>query len=308
MANGKLCRVSERTTTIRAREIGHQLRWYRERAGFSQHGAGRKIALSTASICRMEDGTKMPSAAEVASLLTLYGIVGPGRDVLIAIAREAAERGWWQRHNPDYHRRLNTLASLESRACSITTFELARLPGLLQAPVYAEAQMRQPGKLADDEIRRRVDARMARQQVLFRQDPLHLVAFLDESALHRMPGSAAVMHRQLDYLTHLAEKPNVIIRVLPMSAGPQAGEIGAFHLLRFALAPSVVHVTNWASQLYMEDAAEIERYDDAVYWLVTYALDTGESAGLITRLMRRLEDDPDVLPHVDRPPAAEEQR
>lgn len=299
--------MSERTSTIRAREIGNQLRRYRERAGFSQRGAGQKIALSTASICRIEDGTKTPTPEDVASLLAVYGISGPPRETLIALAREAAERGWWQRHNPEYRRRLNTLASLEARACTITTFELGQIPGLLQAPAYVDALMREDPQVPSHEVTQRADARIARQQVTFRQNPLHLVAFLDESALHRMPGGAAVMSRQLGHLRKLMERSNIIIRVVPMSAGPHAGQIGSFHLLHFTDAPAVVYTANWASQLYMEDTAEIERYDDAVLWLLKEALDTGESFGLITRLIRTLEEDPDVLPQFGRRSLEEEQ-
>lgn len=264
-SGGKLCGVSERTSTIRTREIGKQLRRYRERAGFTQRGAGQKIALSTASICRMEDGTKMPTPEDVASLLAVYGITGPPRESLIAIAREAAERGWWQSYKLDYGRRLHTLASLEARACTITTFEMGQIPGLLQEPTYIEAIMRQGGQLSDEEVKRRVNARMARQQVLFKLEAPQLLAFVDESALYRTPARVAALHRQLAYFQRMAERPNIIIRVVPTSMGPVAGEIGSFHLLRFAQAPAVVHVANWASQLYMEDASEIERYDAAVH-------------------------------------------
>lgn len=299
--------MSERTSTIRAREIGNQLRRYRERAGFSQRGAGQKIALSTASICRIEDGTKTPTPEDVASLLAIYGITGAARETLLAIAREAVERGWWQRHNPEFRERLNTLASLESRACTITSYQLSVMPGLLQCPPYIEALMRDGRRVPEAEIKYRVDARLARRQVLFKNDPVHFSAFVDESVLNRMPGSAGVLHRQLDYLLHVAGKPNVIIRVVPSRDSTAIAAANSFLLLRFPEAPAVVQTSNLASELYFEDQAEIALYDDVVHRLLEVALDTGESAGLITRLMRKLEEDPDVLPNIGWPPLEKKQ-
>lgn len=273
----------------------------------TQRGVARKIGLSPASISRIEDGSKIPTPEEVASLLTVYEIVGPPREILLALTRDAAESGWWQRHNTDYRKSFNTLTSLESDACTITTFELGQIPGLLQGSVYVEALLREDGQIPDEQVRRLIDARMSRQQVMFRKEPVHLSAFIDESALYRMPGSTAVMHRQLEYLLRMTAKSNVIIRVVPCSAGPRAGEIGAFHLIRFTDSPAVVRTANWGSVLYMENAAEIDRYEQAVHWLLKHALDTGESIGLITRLIRKLEADPDVLPQIDWPPVEKEQ-
>lgn len=304
--NGTLSGVSERTSTIRAREIGSQLRRYRERTGLSQGRAGKKIALSTASMCRIEDGTKTPTPEEVSALLAVYGVVGPPRDTLLAIAREAAERGWWQRHNPEFGRRLNTLAGLESRARAITSYQLSVMPGLLQSPAYVKALMETGGRVPAKEVKHRVDARLARRQVLFRDKPVHFTAFIDESVFGRMPGGAAVMHGQIGYLAQMAGRPNVVIRVVPGGDSIRAAAANSFLLLRFPGAPTVVQTSNLASELYFEDPAEIALYDQAVQDLVELALDPGESVRLMIRLMRELEEDPDVPSRIGWTPVEKE--
>lgn len=68
--------------------------------------------------------------------------------------------------------------------------------------------MRCSGRVADHEIQPRVDARLARRQILFGTNPPRLFAFLDESVLFRMPGATDVMRRQLACLLQMAQRPN----------------------------------------------------------------------------------------------------
>jgi hypothetical protein len=49
------------------------------------------------------------------------------------------------------------------------------------------------------------------------------VAVLDESVLHRLIGSAQVMHDQLTSLAELSVRPYISIEVVPASAGANAG-------------------------------------------------------------------------------------
>lgn len=298
--------MSERTSTIRSRELGRQLRRFREKAGLNQRWAAGRIGISTPSLSRIEDGTKTPTPEEVSGLLAVYGVTGAVRDILISIAREAHQRGWWQRHNPKFGERLNTLADMESRACTITTFSLGVVPGLLQSPVYTEALMRCAGDVRENEIKARVEARIVRQQILLKEDPVHMAAFIDESVLYRMPGSGAVMHRQLDHFLQMAEKSNLIIRIVPLGRSAKAAADGSFKLLRFPEAPAIAYTEHLGYDVYLEEPEEVVYYDDAVHHLLDAALDTGESVGLITRLMHKLEEDPDVLPEIPWPPLAEE--
>lgn len=300
-----MCRVSERNSTVRGREIGNQLRAFREAAGMRQYQAARRLGVSTASMCRTEDGRRIPDPEEVAALLMLYRVNGENRESLLALAREATDTGWWQRCNTGGPI-LDTLTALESRAATITSFQMSLVPGLLQNPLYTSALLTELGTVPEPEIPKRVAERSARQRVLFKNHPVHLLAIMDESVLRRVPGSAAVMHRQLDYLLHVTEKANVTIRVVSQARSVRVANIGNFHLLRFASAPPVVQTENWGSQLFYEDSEDIKHYEGAVRRLVNVALSAEESVGLITRLLHELESDPDVLPDIAWPPLADE--
>lgn len=135
--------VSHRESTVRGWEFGTRLRELRERAKISGHEAGARVGISVSTVSRIDTGKRVPTPEETASLLTVYGVVGDERNDLLALAHEAAERDWCQRYGSGRARRTNLLASLESRATTITSFELNWIPGLLQTSVYTAALMSQ---------------------------------------------------------------------------------------------------------------------------------------------------------------------
>ena len=62
-----------------------------------------------------------------------------------------------------------------------------------------------------------VAATVERQSVLLRPDPPEVVAMLHEMVRHRLIGSAAIMHDQLNHLADISERPNVSVHVVPSS-------------------------------------------------------------------------------------------
>jgi Domain of unknown function (DUF5753) len=86
---------------------------------------------------------------------------------------------------------------------------------------------------SEREAEQRVRARIERQRLLSEPGTLKLWAILDEAALHRQVGGRDMMHRQLNHLIKAANEPNVIMQVIPYSAGAHAGMSGSFALLDF---------------------------------------------------------------------------
>jgi hypothetical protein len=70
--------------------------------------------------------------------------------------------------------------------------------------------------------------RLARQEVLARENPPLIYLLMDESVLYRPVASAEVMHAQLTYLAELSTWPNISIQVVPYSAGGHVGLLGSF--------------------------------------------------------------------------------
>lgn len=133
-------------------------------------------------------------------------------------------------------------------------------------------------------------ARTARQEALFsraEQPEVHVI--LDEAVLHRQVGGQAVMAQQLTSLTEAAIWPRVTLRVLPFTAGANAGMDGHFVILGFeaAVDPPVAYVEGLMGDVYIESSEEVDQFNLAWTHLVTKALDPAESVAMIHALAQR---------------------
>lgn len=97
---------------------------------------------------------------------------------------------------------------------------------------------------------------MTRQQILRGDEPVDFATVVDESVLRRVIGSPEVMRSQLTALLEVAERPNVEVRVLPLSRGAHAGLDGTFWLYEMPDPyPDVASVNALAGKLYVEEDA-----------------------------------------------------
>ena len=136
---------------------------------------------------------------------------------------------------------------LEEAASVIRCYEAQFVPGLLQCQEYARAVIRLGHPFAaDDEIERRVVLRMNRARPLHRAKPPKVWAVIDEAALRRPQGGAAVMRTQIEHLLSLCRLPNVTVQVAAFDHGWPAAA-GPFTLLRFASRPCPTSSTSNSS-------------------------------------------------------------
>jgi hypothetical protein len=170
--------------------LGAHLRRLREAAGVNREDAGWEIRSSESKISRMELGRVGFKERDVADLLSLYGLDDEEeRTRLLALARNANTPGWWHRYVMSPPSWFQSYLGLEAAAELIRTYELQFIPGLLQTRDYARAVvLLGHARAAAEEIERRVNLRMARQQILTRPDPPQLWAVLDEAVLRRPIG------------------------------------------------------------------------------------------------------------------------
>src|SRR5262249_7723394 len=110
------------------------------------------------------------------------------------------------------------------------------VPALLQTRGYAEAIIVATAlePLPDDVVKARFEIRQQRQQhVLERAKPPAFTVIVDEAVLRRPVGGLDVMREQLEHLVRMARRESVNLVVLPFSAGPHPGLVGAFSLLEY---------------------------------------------------------------------------
>ncbi|GAA4441996.1 helix-turn-helix domain-containing protein [Phytohabitans houttuyneae] len=275
--------------------LGSQLRKLREANGVTREAAGWEIRASESKISRMELGRVGFKERDVADLLTLYGVNDKTeRDALLALARQANAQGWWQRFSDVLPNWFQAYLGLESSAAMIRTYEVQFVPGLLQSREYARAVvMIGHGAAGLDEIDRRVDVRMARQQLLTRPGAPHLWAVLDEAVLRRPIGGRTVMRTQISALIDATKLSNVTIQVVPFSAGGHAAAGGAFSILRFpdAELPDVVYMEQLTSSLYLDKRDDVDQYAAAMERLCVEAEPPDRSIALLERILHEYDRD-----------------
>jgi hypothetical protein len=211
------------------------------------------------------------------------------RTTLLARVREANAPGPAHSYSDVTPNWFERYLGLEATATLIRTYEVQLVPGLLQTEEYARAAV-PPGPRAPspDEIARRTQLRLARQQVLTRPHPPKLWAVVDEAALRRPVGSPRVMRDQLEALIGIVTKsPNVRLQVLPLAAGGHAAVGGSFTILRFAPpeSPDLIYLEQLTSALYLNGREDIDFYFDAVNHLFVEAAPLQDTASILERII-----------------------
>jgi hypothetical protein len=91
------------------------------------------------------------------------------------------------------------------------------VPGLFQTPDYARELLRTFPGVTEEQVKARLDARMARQKrVLGREEDVPVItAVIAKTALDCLVGSPEIMASQMRKLVEVAALPNVTLAVLP---------------------------------------------------------------------------------------------
>ena len=273
--------------------LGAHLRRLREARGVSREDAGWEIRSSESKISRMELGRVGFKERDVDDLLTLYGLEDDDeRTRLLALARDANNPGWWHRYGDVLPGWFQSYLGLEASASLIRTYEVQFVPGLLQSRDYARAVvLLGHGRASLEEVERRVNLRLARQELLTRERAPSLWAVVDESVLRRPIGGLDVMRGQLEALIEATKLPNVRLQVVPFHVGGHAAAGGAFSILRFPddELPDVVYVEQLTSAIYLEKREDVEQYVAAMESLCVDAEQPGRTVELLTTMLRDLD-------------------
>ena len=217
------------------------------------------------------------------------------RDELLALAREARLKGWWETYADALPENSLAFIGLEAEASSVREWQVEVVPGLLQTEDYARAVVRgfqRVDTIPPRQIERRLQARLERQRVLSREPPLELQVVLDESVLLRRMGDNSVMNAQLRGLAEVVRLPNVTLQVLPLDHMHPL-TLDSFVLLTFGeerqtSLHDVVGAEHLAGELYLEGEADTYQYRLAFDLLAQQSLTAAESRELIVKTAERV--------------------
>ncbi|THV40119.1 helix-turn-helix domain-containing protein [Glycomyces buryatensis] len=273
-----------RSPTVKRRRIAQELRRLREKTGMTRAQAAKALDMTPGNLGRLENREITARPVVVRAALALYGVTGEDAEVLIELARGATERGWWQNYSeimPDW---FSFYVGLEEEAVMLSTYEPEIMPGLFQTDDYARAIFRLTA--GDENVDQKVAARLHRQDILRRDDPVEISAVLNEAVLLRQVGSAPQFRAQLEHLGELAELPNIEIQILPFAAGGHPAMTGPYVLLGFpdAVDEPVVYLDNFTRGQVLEEPEHFTEYQKAHMKLQVIALNPEESLKKIRKL------------------------
>jgi transcriptional regulator with XRE-family HTH domain len=274
--------------TVRRRRLAAELREIRESKGKSGDAVAAALRWSPSKISRYERARTGLQPREVERLLDYYEITGSRRALLLALAEDAAQKGWWEEFADGLSADYQQFIGLEHEASAIAIWHVDVVAGLLQTESYARhiiGSYSRVEPIAPGMIERLVKVRMQRQQVLDREPELQLSVVLDESVLKRRIGDELVMYEQLQRLAHEADRPNLTLQILPLDA-QHAVFGGSFVIFRFgsdndAMLQDVVSTEHLRNDFSLEGERETYLYRIAFQMLVGASLDPASSRALI---------------------------
>ncbi len=236
----------------------------------------------------METGARGLYPDDVSAMLGFLQVPADLREDLLALVRDGTTRNWIQVGGklPTAWKRL---IEFEATAKALYNYESTLIPGLLQTGDYAREVIRAGnGQLSEAEIDQLVRTRLGRQAILSGLQAPKLSVIIDETVLRRPVGDPGVMTGQLHHLLNQMKRPNIHLRVIPLSAGAHPGLEGPMLILDFADQPTLVHIEIRGATGLIEEVPVIRRVKLAWQQLHSVALSPDESARLITTLAGEL--------------------
>lgn len=196
--------------------IAWYLRCFRRLNKLNGEDVGDVIGGGKAAVSRIETGKERMTGTQAERLDTNYNTGGIFSQLVFY-----ASVG----HDPEWFAQMT---ELEQKSDMIRIFEAQVIPGLLQTEDYTRALAQGGIDLNHETV---VADRIRRQELLHRDNPPHLTAIVPQPVLEWVIGSRETMRKQIAHLIELAERPNIVFRVVPHGVGSYPGLSGSFWLL-----------------------------------------------------------------------------
>jgi transcriptional regulator with XRE-family HTH domain len=273
--------------TVRRRRLATELHRLRQASKLTIEQVAETLEWSPGKVSKIENARVSVLPRDARKLLDVYGVTeGEERELLLTLARESRERGWWQQYGEAIPEWFATYVGLEVEATTISAYQAEIVPGLLQTERYAAGLHRaELMNATEEEIQRHVAVRMERQTRLSQPDAPQFWVVLNEAVIRRVVGERAVMHEQLLKLAEAASAPNITLQVLPFGAGAHASMDSAFSIVSFdpPTDGEIVYLEHPTCSLYLEKPEEVARYRLIYEHLRAASLSFDDSRRLIVR-------------------------
>jgi hypothetical protein len=279
--------------------LGKEIRYVIERAGLSQGEAAALIKMRAQKMTDVIAGRAAISYGDLCTLARELGLDQGHTDALVALHQDSNRRGFWSTgYNRAYHEDFRLLVDLEGSAKLLRCLESEIAPDLLQCESYIRALFAAQGTDGDVTMEDWVQARLQRQNVLTRDDPVQYHVVLSESCLWREYGGPVVMREQLDHMIKLSKRKNVLVQVLPFKERSSGTQVATrpFILVQvpspgLAGPLELAYIQGEKEIRYVDDKTALDAYDEAWRLLTSAALPREDSRQFIRYIRDRNYND-----------------
>ncbi|XVQ07269.1 helix-turn-helix domain-containing protein [Spirillospora sp. CA-255316] len=278
------------TPARQAREaLGARLREIRKDAQLTGRALASAAGWHYSLVSKIEHGAINISEQHVHTWCRACGAEGELADLIAAVRSIDTMFAEWRRQlRSGTKRRQNASVAFEAETKFFRVFEPLMIPGLLQTAEYAEAILAMTVDFHDlpDGIEAGVQARLERQQILYRGDrKFHMV--ITQSALTLGIVGTEVIGGQLDRLLTLSSLPRLHLGIIPTRAKHKFFPLHGFWILddREVLFESI------SAEVKLTQPQEVAVYAKAFDRLATSAVYGREARTLITRATAELANE-----------------
>jgi transcriptional regulator with XRE-family HTH domain len=258
---------------VSLRILSTQMKALREEAELTQRELGGQAGFSESHIGSVEQGRRPLKMDLAVQLEKVFKVP----KVFTSVVNEQLKEphpSWFQ-----------PFAAAEAEAVALSVYGNQLINGLLQTEAYARAVYAayRPA-LDDDEIERRLAARLARQQLLTRTPAPHLSFILEEVTLRRPIGGREALREQLRYLLEVGQLRHVEVQVMPTDRTNHAGLSGPFTLIETPDEGMCVYLEVQSTGRLIADRRAVNQHARRYGILQSQALSPEESAEFIQQL------------------------
>lgn len=274
-----------RAVTGRSQEprqrYAEELRLLRTQRGESLRQLGEALGWDASLFGKIESGATIGSPEVAEALDQHYGT----QRLMLTLWELAA--GDPTQFREQYRRYM----LLEAEAVSLWHYSVSAPPGLLQTAGYAREALA-VGWIKAAELDQQVEARIGRRQLLEGEDPPPFRVILSEAVLRTRLRDAGAWREQVEYLTEASERPNIILHVLPFSAGPHGLMNTTTKFLRLLDGRTVVYIENDERGELIEEYGRVELFQRTYDAVRDLALSPTESRKFILRMLEEVPCEP----------------
>lgn len=254
------------TPTVLRIILARRLKELRLARDVSLKAASKALGTGELTVRRIENAQVGLKTLYVKELLRLYEVPADEAAEFLEMAERANQPGWWHPFRDALPTWFRAYVSLESGARLLRTYEPHYVTGILQTRDYSRAVMRAgfPNE-PEDELERRVDIRLRRQDLLERSERPTIWVVMEETSLRRVVGGPEVMRGQIEHLLEAMDLPELTIRVLPLGAGPHTAAAGHFTYFRFdePELQDIVYTEGLTSASYLDEPEDVTTHLEA---------------------------------------------